>query len=55
MGQSLAVRTSSELAAGMRGAMEALMARDPAGRGEVITAIRHIPAREAQRVGKSVV
>ncbi|MBI3484716.1 MAG: DEAD/DEAH box helicase, partial [Acidobacteria bacterium] len=48
MGQSLAVRTSSGLAAGVRGAIEELAARDHTG--EVITAIHHIPMREAQCV-----
>jgi DEAD/DEAH box helicase domain-containing protein len=48
MGQSLAVRASSTLAEGVRGAIEELAARDHTG--EVITAIHQIPAREAQCV-----
>ena len=48
MRNSLAVRQSSALAAGVRGAIEALVARDQAGRDEVITAVQHIPAREAK-------
>jgi len=46
--QSLAVRTSSGLATGVRSAIEELAARDHTG--EVITAIHHIPARKAQSV-----
>ncbi len=48
MAQSLAVRTSSALAEGVRGAIEELAARDQTG--EVITSIHHIPPREAQCV-----
>ncbi|HEV8383257.1 MAG TPA: DEAD/DEAH box helicase, partial [Candidatus Acidoferrales bacterium] len=46
MGQSLAVRTPSGLAKGIRGAIEELAARDRTG--DIITAIHHIPARAAQ-------
>src|ERR1700693_1100694 len=46
---SLALRPTGSLEA-VRDALEQLTARDPAGRGEVITRLEHIPAREAQWV-----
>src|SRR5712692_8117472 len=49
MAESLAVRPAGTIEA-VRDALEQLAARDPAGRGEVITDVRHIPARAAQCV-----
>jgi DEAD/DEAH box helicase domain-containing protein len=49
MYESLAVRPAGTIEA-VREALEQLAARDPAGRGEVITDVRHIPARVAQCV-----
>src|SRR5712692_11681598 len=49
MAESLAVRPAGTIEA-VRDALEQLAARDPAGRGKVITDVRHIPARAAQCV-----